>query len=98
MRMMLRARLDTHVSNEAYRNGTLFDFLQSLMDLTKPEAAYFGPMDTGRSVLLVFDLADPSRIPATLGPLLSEMEAEVELHPVMNYDDVKKGLSAPRQG
>ncbi|MFI9201886.1 hypothetical protein [Streptomyces sp. NPDC053048] len=93
MRMMLRARLDTHASNEAYRSGNLPKFVQGLMDRTKPEAAYFGPMDGGRTCVLVFDLEDPSRIPATLEALLLEMEADVELLPVMNYDDLKKGLA-----
>ncbi|MEU1819142.1 hypothetical protein ABZ543_28735 [Streptomyces roseifaciens] len=94
MRMMLRARLDTHTSNEAYKSGNLGKFVQDLMDRTKPEAAYFGPMDGGRTCTLVFDLEDPSQIPATLETLLLEMEADVELLPVMNYDDLKKGLAA----
>ncbi|MFE5870837.1 hypothetical protein ACFQ6V_19635 [Streptomyces roseifaciens] len=94
MRMMLRARLDTHTSNEAYKSGHLGKFVQDLMDRTKPEAAYFGPMDGGRTCTLVFDLEDPSQIPATLETLLLEMEADVELLPVMNYDDLKKGLAA----
>ncbi|GGX61406.1 hypothetical protein [Streptomyces hiroshimensis] len=94
MRMMLRARLDTHASNEVYKRGELAKFVQDLMDRTKPEAAYFGPMDGGRTCTLVFDLADPSQIPATLEALLLDMEADVELLPVMNYDDLKKGLAA----
>lgn len=98
MRAMLRARMDTHTSNEAVRSGTMATFIQDLMDRTKPEAAYFGAMDGGRTCVLVFDLEDPSRLPVTLESLFQDMEADVELHPVMNYDDLKKGLSALGKG
>ncbi|MEV6673740.1 DUF3303 family protein [Streptomyces sp. NPDC051162] len=94
MRTMLRARMDTHTSNEAVRSGTMATFVQDLMDRTKPEAACFGAMDGGRTCVLVFDLEDPSQLPARLESLFQDMEADVEVHPVMNYDDLRKGLTA----
>ncbi|MEU5421958.1 DUF3303 family protein [Streptomyces sp. NPDC001407] len=97
MRTMLRARMDTHTSNEAIRNGTMGESMQNLMDLLKPEAAYFGAMDGGRTCVLVFDLEDPSQLPASVESLFVDMEADVEVYPVMNYDDLKKGLAALRK-
>ncbi len=94
MRTLLRARMDTRAANEAFRNGTLGKVVEGLMTQLKPEAAYFTALDGGRSAILVFDMQDPSQMPAICEQLFLELEAEVELHPVMNADDLKKGLAA----
>ncbi|MEU5048581.1 hypothetical protein [Streptomyces sp. NPDC021096] len=94
MRTLLRARMDTRASNEAFRNGTLGKVVEGLMEQLKPEAAYFTALDGGRSCLLVFDMKDPSQMPAVCEQLFLELEAEVELHPVMNAEDLRKGLGA----
>ncbi|MEU7134202.1 hypothetical protein [Streptomyces sp. NPDC046261] len=94
MRTLLRARMDTHVGNEAYRNGTLSKVVEGLMQQLHPEAAYFAPLDGGRTCLMVFDMQDSSQLPAICEQLFLEMEAEIELSPVMNADDLKKGLAA----
>ncbi|GHF25383.1 hypothetical protein GCM10010218_02580 [Streptomyces mashuensis] len=98
MRTLLRARLDTHAGNEVIRDGTMPDAVQGLLDELKPEAAYFAAMDGGRTCLMVFDLDDPSRIPAVAEKLFLDLEAEVELVPVMNHEDLKKGLAALKKG
>ncbi|GAA0467560.1 hypothetical protein ACFQ2B_07555 [Streptomyces stramineus] len=94
MRTLLRARMDTRAGNESLKNGTMPKIVDELMEQLKPEAAYFGPLDGGRTCLMVFDMQDSSQMPAMLERLFMEMEAEVELNPVMNYDDLKKGLGA----
>lgn len=94
MRVMLRARLDTQISNEALRNGTLPKLMQSVTEQLKPEAAYFGPSDGGRTATFVFDMQDSSEIPAIAEPFFLELGAEIEVYPVMNAEDLRKGLSA----
>jgi hypothetical protein len=41
----------------------------------------------------VFDLPDASGIPPFAEPFFRELEADVELAPVMNAEDLQKGLS-----
>ncbi|GGP39501.1 DUF3303 family protein [Streptomyces abikoensis] len=94
MRMLLIARLDTHTSNEAIRNGTMPKMIEELLEHLKPEAAYFTVLDGGRSCVMVFNLEDPSHMPAIVEKFFLDMEADVELHPVMNTDDLRKGLAA----
>ncbi|MEV8317499.1 hypothetical protein AB0Q95_25355 [Streptomyces sp. NPDC059900] len=94
MRVMLRARLDTQVSNEAIKNGTLPKIMQSVTEQLEPEAAYFGPGDGGRTATFVFDMEDSSRIPSIAEPFFLELGAEIEICPVMNADDLRKGLAA----
>ncbi|MET9418260.1 hypothetical protein ABZY03_29530 [Streptomyces klenkii] len=94
MRTLLRARMDTHTSNETIKDGTMPKMVEEVVQQLQPEAAYFTAMDGGRTCLIVFDMKDASQMPAICERLFLEAEAEVELHPVMNLDDLKKGLAA----
>ncbi|MFE0402396.1 DUF3303 family protein [Streptomyces nigra] len=98
MRVMLRARLDTQISNEALRNGTLPQIMQSMTERLKPEAAYFGPSEGGRSCTFVFDMQDSSLLPTITEPLVEGLGAKIEIQPVMNSEDLQKGLAALQPG
>lgn len=94
MRVMLRAHLDTQVSNDALKDGRLQKVVQKLMEDLKPEAAYFGPSEGGRSCTFVFDMQDSSRMPSIAEPFFEELGARIEIQPVMNAEDLQKGLAA----
>ncbi|WP_405778979.1 DUF3303 family protein [Streptomyces sp. NBC_00859] len=94
---MLQARLDTQVTNEAVKNGTLQKIMQSMSELLKPEAAYFGPVRGGRACTFVFDMQDSSMLPAIAEPLFEGLGAEIEIQPVMNVEDMQKGMAALRR-
>jgi hypothetical protein len=95
---MLRAHLDTQISNEALKNGTLSKIMQAMTERLKPEAAYFGPSEGGRSCTFVFDMQDSSLLPTIAEPLFEGFGAKIEIQPVMNSDDLQKGLAALQQG
>jgi len=40
----------------------------------------------------VFDLKDPSQLPSITEPLFSSVNAKITLFPVMNQEDLQKGL------
>ncbi|MCH0561971.1 hypothetical protein I3F60_01625 [Streptomyces sp. MUM 136J] len=90
--------MDTQVSNEAVKNGTLLKVMESTMERLKPEAAYFGPSEGGRACTFVFDMADSSVLPTIAEPLFEELGAEIEIQPVMNREDMQKGLAALQHG
>ncbi|WP_338897036.1 hypothetical protein WBG99_16495 [Streptomyces sp. TG1A-60] len=92
MRMMMKARMDTQLSNQATKGGTMPKSLKSAIERLKPEAAYFTP-EGGRTMFLVFDMKDSSQLPSITDPLFQEMGAEVTFEPVMNLDDLQKGLA-----
>ncbi|MFG2341390.1 hypothetical protein [Streptomyces yangpuensis] len=94
MRVMLRAHMDTAATNEAIRTGDLPQVIRTLMERVKPEAAYFGLHEGVRSCWIVFDLQDSSLMPSLMEDLFLEFNAEVEVAPVMNAEDLKKGLAA----
>ena len=41
---------------------------------------------------LIVDIQSSDQIPIIIEPLFSGMDAHVELHPVMSFDDLKKGI------
>lgn len=93
MRMMLKATLDTATATKAIQSGRLPEIMGSMMEQLKPEAAYFGPNEGHRCAFIVFDMADPSQLPPLTEPLFAELNARVEMFPVMDRDDLQRGLS-----
>jgi hypothetical protein len=93
MRMMMKARLDTQMSNKVMREGGMPDLVRTAMQRLKPEAAYFTP-EGGRTMILFFDMQDSSELPAAADPFFQELGAHVTFQPVMNLDDLQKGLAA----
>jgi hypothetical protein len=59
----------------------------------KPEGMYFTTLDGHRTAHMVFDLPDASGMPPFAEPFFMALNADVELAPVMNGDDLQKGLS-----
>ena len=53
----------------------------------------FTEVNGNRTMVLVLDLASPDMIPAIAEPLFQGYEANVEIHPAMNLDDLKKAIS-----
>lgn len=94
MRMMLKVTMQVEAGNVAIKDGSLPRALQALMEQVKPEAAYFYPGDGKRTALVVFDMKEPSDIPAIVEPLFQAMNAAISLTPVMNAEDLQKGLGA----
>ncbi len=98
MRFMLIVRTSTEMANASVREGRIGDLLQRSMEQLQPEAAYFGPMDGLRTAFMVFNLDDPSRIPAISEPFFQELGARVDFIPVMTPEDLARGLAARSQG
>ena len=97
MRMMLRFTLPVEKGNQAFNDGSLGRTMELIMTTLKPEAAYFAPLDGKRSGMLFFDIAEPSQIVEVVEPFFLNLNAAVELVPVMNGDDLRKGLAKASQ-
>ncbi|MFE2560146.1 hypothetical protein OG361_39505 [Streptomyces sp. NBC_00090] len=94
MRMLLKVQMDTPASNEAIRQGTLQKIMEKALSELRPEAAYFGAEDGCRTAYLFFDLADPSQMPKISEPFFLQLGAEIHYSPVMDAEDLRKGLAA----
>ncbi|MDQ6873861.1 MAG: hypothetical protein M3042_02185 [Actinomycetota bacterium] len=93
MRVIARIIIPVDSGNRAIQEGTIGTLMRTAAEQWKPEAMYFTTFDGKRSALIVFDLADPSDIPAFAEPFFSKLNAQVFLDPVMNAEDLRHGLS-----
>ncbi|GAA2423093.1 hypothetical protein ACFPFX_18360 [Streptomyces mauvecolor] len=94
MRVLLKAILDTEKTNDAIRNGTMQKSMQSALEALSPEAVYFTAEEGCRTAFIFFDLADTSQIPKLAEPFYMDMGAKISIVPVMNREDLAKGLTA----
>lgn len=93
MRMMLKITVPTEVGNRVIKDGTFSKIMESTMQRLKPEAAYFEADKGHRCALLFFDMKETWEMPKIAEPLFMGLNAELELTPVMNAEELKKGLS-----
>ena len=92
MRMMMKMQVDTEAGSRAISDGSLSQLMQETLGRLQPEAAYFGPENGVRTAFIVFDLEDPSQLPALTEPLFSKLKANIQMFPVMDREDLQKGL------
>ena len=92
MRMMMKVQIDTEAGSKAVADGSLPQLMQDMLGRLEPESAYFGPEDGVRTAFIVFDLQDPSQLPAISEPMFSKLKATIRMFPVMNREDLQKGL------
>lgn len=92
MRTMLRVSIAAEAGNKAIKDGSLPKIMEGFMQRHKPESAYFFAEAGKRTAQFVFDLSDPSDIPSIAEPFFMGLNAEISATPVMNGDDLRKGL------
>lgn len=98
MRTLLRVTMDdVEAANKAIQDGSLPMIIKTTMEKLKPEASYFHTNNGNRSCFMVFDLKDPSEIPVISEPFFTKLKARVEYCPVMNAEELQKGLEAWRR-
>jgi hypothetical protein len=93
MRVMIRFSFPVESGNEIVSSGKINRIFQSLLEDLKPEAAYFYPENGQRGGLLVVNMTDSSDVFKMLEPIWLGIKADVTVTPVMNGEDLQKGLS-----
>jgi hypothetical protein len=93
MRMMLKVTIPAERGNAAVKDGSLPKIMGEALERLKPEAAYFLPENGLRTAIMFIDMADAADMPSIAEPFFSAFNAAVSLVPVMNAEDLKKGLS-----
>jgi hypothetical protein len=92
MRMMMKVQMDAEAGSRAIADGSMPQLMQETLGRLQPEAAYFGPENGMRTAFIVFDLQDPSELPSITEPLFSTLKANIQMFPVMDREDLQKGL------
>ena len=97
MRVLVRAIIPVTTGNKMVKDP---NFLRNIEDYIKKfncEASYFTEVNGNRTMAFVLDLPSPDTIPAIAEPLFQGSDANVEIHPAMNLDDLKKAISRMTQ-
>lgn len=97
MRVLVRAIIPVTTGNKMVKDP---NFLRNIEDYIKKfncEASYFTEVNGNRTMVFVLDLPSPDTIPAIAEPLFRGYDANVEIHPAMNLDDLKKAISRMTQ-
>jgi hypothetical protein len=88
MRMMMRVSLPVETANTAARKGELGKTIQGILEIMKPEAAYFADDDGKRTGFIFFDMKDSSELPAVAEPWFLAFNASLTVRPAMNLQDL----------
>ena len=89
MRCLLKVSIPVAEGNAAMADGTLGSTIGSILGDLKPEAAYFAEEKGMRTAFVFVNLEDASKIPAVAEPWFLAFNAQVEIHPAMNLEDLK---------
>jgi hypothetical protein len=98
MRMMLKFTVPVEQGNAAIKDGSLGQTVDAVMAMLKPEASYFGPIDGMRCGMMFFEMTDAGQLVEYAEPLFLKLNAKVDIVPVMNADDLKRGFAAVAKG
>ena len=93
MRVMLKVQIPVDAGNRALRDGSLQQAMQSTVERLQPEAAYFYLENGRRTAIMVFNMDDQGQLPVIAEPLFQGLSAMMEVVPVMNSDDLQRGLA-----
>ena len=92
MRFLILAKIPTEDGNKMVQDPNFLRKLEEYIIKVKAEATYFFEADGNRVASFIVDIESTDRIPVLVEPLFSGMGAHVELHPVMSFADLKKGI------
>ena len=90
MRMLMIVTIPHQKFNAAVKDGSAGAKLGKILEAIKPESVYFTELCGKRTAFIVVDLPDASKIPALAEPWFLTFEADVQLHPAMTPEDLKR--------
>ena len=92
MRFLILAKIPTEDGNKMVQDPNLLEKLEKYINKVKAEATYFFEANGNRVASFIVEIESADQIPVLAEPLFSGMGANVEFHPVMSFDYLKKGM------
>ena len=89
--------IPTTAGNHMVKDPNYLKNIENYIKKFSCEAAYFTEINGSRTMVFVLDLPSTDMIPAIAEPLFQGFEANVEVHPAMNLDEVKSAISKLQQ-
>lgn len=92
MRVCMKVQIPVESGNKVIMDGELQPMLEQWLAVVKPEAAYFFPQEGKRTMMIFFDMKENSQMPVIGEPLFEGLNAEIDVTPAMNLDDLMAGM------
>ena len=92
MRFLILAKIPTEDGNKMVQDPNLLEKLEKYINKVKAEATYFFEANGNRVASFIVEIESADQIPVLAEALFSGMGGNVEFHPVMSFDDLKKGM------
>ncbi len=92
MRLMLRLTIPVQKGNEAAADGSMQSVIQDMAEKLQPEALYFHLQDGKRALTAIFESEDQAEMVLINEPLFVELDAEIDIQPVLNLEDLIRAL------
>lgn len=90
--MLMKVRIPTAAGNDAIASGKLPEVVKATLETLHAEAAYFTAENGMRTGLIFFEMEDSTDIPSAAEPLFMGLQAEIEMSPVMNVEEMQAGV------
>jgi len=91
MRFVVRASIPTEAGNKMVTDPSFLQKIEEYVKNTKAEGSYFFEAGGHRSMTFVIDMQSTDQMAMIAEPLF-QMGANVEFHPVMTLDDLRRAI------
>jgi hypothetical protein len=92
MRLMMTFKIPTDAGNKAGAAGDIGAAIDKLIKDTGAYESYFYMKDGMRAGVLFFEESDQANLTRYNEPLMQSLSAEIDIIPVLNLEDLKRGL------
>lgn len=92
MRLMMTFTIPVERGNEAAKDGTILQAIETLIEATNAEASYFTLIDGQRAGYIIFEETDQARLTELNERMFAALDAAIDTVPVLTLDDLKRGL------
>ena len=93
MRTLVRVEIPVESGSKAIVEGKMGKIVSDFVEKAKPEAAYFGTYQGKRTAYFVIDMQSSADMPPLLESLFIQLNASIDIAPVMNAEELRTGLS-----
>jgi len=93
MRFIVTIQPTVEGGNKMIKDPKGLQKLEAYYKKIKGEAAYFYEKNGLRTFTFIVDLPSVDQIPSIAEPMFQNYNASIEFHPVMIFEDLKKGIS-----
>jgi hypothetical protein len=92
MPLMMKFSIPVDSGNLAARDGRMEKAIESVVNATNAEAAYFSMIDGKRGGYIFFEKMDQAQLTRVTASLMAALDAAIEMLPALSLGDLRHGL------